>query len=114
MGSRRRRRCRRSDRGDPAAGVPAAWPRPGRSDMSDRRAPTREQLRDHLVRSRIAGEVATPRASNVGNVHKMLARDPDYWFGVELDRDWTFAEAFAAVAMRVGLDPDHDRDSGTD
>jgi hypothetical protein len=28
--------------------------------------PNREELREHLVRHRIAGDVATPRASNVG------------------------------------------------
>lgn len=76
--------------------------------------PTRDELREHLVRHRIAGEVATPRASNVGNVRKMLDRDPDYWFGVELDREWTYEEVVAAVAERAGIDPDHARESGTD
>jgi hypothetical protein len=76
--------------------------------------PNREELREHLVRHRIAGDVATPRASNVGNVHKMLARDPDYWFGVELDRDWTYEEVVAVVAERVGIDGDHARASGSD
>lgn len=79
-----------------------------------RTVPTREELREHLVRHRIAGEVATPRASNVGNVRKMLDRDPDYWFGVELDRDWTYEDVVAVVAERVGIDADHARDSGSD
>ena len=74
----------------------------------------RDELRAHLVRHRIAGEVATPRASNVGNVHKMLARDPDYWFGVELDHDWTYEDVVAAVAERAGIDADHTRESGAD
>src|SRR3954451_19976780 len=76
--------------------------------------PTREELREHLVRHRIAGDVATPRASNIGNVRKMLDRDPDYWFGVELDRDWTYEEVVAVVAARVGIDADHARESGAD
>jgi len=76
--------------------------------------PTRDELREHLVRHRIAGEVATPRASNVGNVRKMLDRDPDYWFGVELDHDWTYEEVVSVVAARAGTDPDHVRESGAD
>ena len=76
--------------------------------------PNRDELREHLIRHRIAGAVATPRASNVGNVRKMLARDPDYWFGVELDRIWTYEQVVATVAERVGIDGDHARESGTD
>jgi hypothetical protein len=75
---------------------------------------TRGELREHLVRHRIAGEVGTPRASNVGNVRKMLERDPDYWFGVELDRAWTYEEVVAVVAARAGIDPEPTRQSGTD
>jgi hypothetical protein len=74
----------------------------------------RLELREHLVRHRIAGDVATPRASNVGNVRKMLERDPDYWFGVELDREWTYEDVVAVVAKRVGIDADHMRESGAD
>jgi hypothetical protein len=76
--------------------------------------PSRDELREHLVRHRIAGDVGTPRASNVGNVRKMLDRDPDYWFGVELDRAWTYEDVVAVMAERVGIDPDHARESGPD
>jgi hypothetical protein len=76
--------------------------------------PTREELRAHLVRHRIAGDVGTPRAGNIGNVRRMLTRDPDYWFGVELDRDWTYEQVVAVVAARAGIDPDHTRESGAD
>lgn len=76
--------------------------------------PSRASLVDHLVATRIAGDVATPRQSNVGNVHKMLARDPDYWFGLDLDRDWSFEDVLAVVAGRVGIDADAARDSGAD
>ena len=79
-----------------------------------RGAPSRDELRDHLLRHRIAGDVGTPRASNIGNVRKMLDRDPDYWFGVELDREWTYEDVVAVMAERVGIDPDHARDSGPD
>src|SRR5690242_19896377 len=108
MDAGRGRRSRRGNRRDAGRGLPPA--RAGR--MTE--APTREELREHLVRHRIAGDVATPRASNVGNVRKMLDRDPDYWFGVELDRAWTYEDVVAVVAARAGIDPDHTRESGAD
>jgi hypothetical protein len=77
-------------------------------------APSRAELREHLVRSRIAGDVATPRESNLANIRKMLDRHPDYWFGVELDRPWSYEEVLAVVADRVGIDPDPARGSGAD
>jgi hypothetical protein len=76
--------------------------------------PTRGELIDHLVRTRIAGDVATARVSNLGNVTKMLARDPDYWFGVELDRPWTYDEVVAVMVSRVGIHPDVGREHGAD
>jgi hypothetical protein len=71
-------------------------------------------LAAHLVAARIAGEVATPRASNLANITKMLDRAPDYWFGVELDRAWSFDEVLAVLAARVGIDPDPRRGDGAD
>lgn len=76
--------------------------------------PTRAELVDHLVRSRIAGDVATARTSNLGNVTKMLDRHPDYWFGVELDRPWTYEEIVEVMVARVGIHPDLDREHGAD
>ena len=71
-------------------------------------------LIEHLVASRIAGDVATSRASNVDNIDKMLRRDWDYHFGLELDRPWTAEEVLAVMAKRVGLDPDPGRRTGPD
>jgi hypothetical protein len=82
--------------------------------MTDRTAPTRAQLAEHLVAHRIAGDVATSRASNVANVGKMLAREPEYWFGLELERDWSFEEVLKLLAARVGIDPDATRTTGAD
>ncbi|MDQ1697930.1 MAG: hypothetical protein QOJ03_3283, partial [Frankiaceae bacterium] len=76
--------------------------------------PSREALVEHLVRHRIAGSVATARASNLGNITKMLDRDPDYWFGLDLDRDWSFAQVLEVVADRAGIDPDETRATGAD
>lgn len=76
--------------------------------------PSRAELREHLLRTRIAGPVGTPRASNIGNIRKMLDRDPDYWFGVELAREWSVEEVVALLADRVGIDPDPTREAGAD
>src|SRR3954451_12669199 len=75
---------------------------------------TRTQLAEHLVAHRIAGDVATSRESNLANIDKMLARQPEYWFGLELDRPWTAAEVLKVLAARVGLDPDASRTTGAD
>jgi Phosphatase len=77
-------------------------------------APTREELAAHLVRTRIAGDVATSRASNLANIDKMLARAPEYWFGLELDQAWAAADVLKLLAARVGLDPDPSRTTGAD
>jgi hypothetical protein len=74
----------------------------------------RDALRRHLVASGVAGDVATPRESNVGNIDKMLRRDWDYHFGLELDREWTAEEILAVMAKRVGVDPDPQRRVGRD
>ena len=76
--------------------------------------PSRDELRAHLVATRIAGDVATPRSSNVANVQKMLDRRWDYWFGLELDREWSVADVLKVLAVRVGIDPDPGRTSGGD
>jgi hypothetical protein len=74
----------------------------------------REDLVRHLVDSRIAGDVATPRAGNVGNIDKMLRRDWDYHFGLELDRPWTADEILGVMAKRVGINPNPARRTGAD
>jgi len=77
-------------------------------------APSREQLLEHVVATRVAGSVATPREGNLANIRKMLAREPEYWFGLELDRDWTFESVLDVLVRRVGIDADASRESGAD
>jgi hypothetical protein len=77
-------------------------------------AMSRHDLVRHLVDNRIAGDVATPRASNVANITKMLDRQWDYHFGLRLDRDWTASDVLKLLADRVGLDPDPARTEGVD
>jgi hypothetical protein len=75
---------------------------------------TREELVRQLVASRVAGDIATSRESNVANIDKMLRREWDYHFGLELDRPWTADEVLAVMAKRVGMDPDAGRRTGAD
>ncbi|MBF6167478.1 phosphatase [Streptomyces gardneri] len=72
--------------------------RPGRSD-------DRELLRKHLLETRIAGDVATPREGNLSHYRKMVEKEPRYQFGLTL-RDWTFDETLAMMARLCGVSPD--------
>lgn len=69
-------------------------------------APTRSDLRAHLVASRIAGDVDTPRSSNITNARRMAERDPRYLFGLEPEGVWEFEDVLALMAARVGISPD--------
>jgi hypothetical protein len=77
-------------------------------------SPSRAELLEHLVASGIAGDVATPRQSNLGNVHKMLDRHPDYWFGLDLAREWSFEEIVTVMVDRVGIHADLAHETGDD
>ncbi len=71
--------------------------------------PTRDELRDHLLRSRIAGRVATPRENNLQNFERMSRREPLYLFGRQPVGEWTFPDVLALMVQRCGVvaDPAH-------
>jgi hypothetical protein len=77
-------------------------------------APTRDELRTHLVVSRIAGKVATPRENNLNNFLRMSTREPLYLFGLEPVGAWTPADVLALMAQRCGVSPDPEHTSGQD
>ena len=52
-------------------------------------APTRAELRDHLVLTRLAGKVATPRENNLQNFLRMSRREPLHLFGLRPTGPWT-------------------------
>ena len=72
------------------------------------------ELRDHLVRTLIAGEVATPRQNNLLHFRRMAAGKPYYQFGLEFEREWTFEDIFALMVKRCGIDPDPSHFYGDD
>ncbi|MDI2132912.1 phosphatase [Yinghuangia seranimata] len=73
------------------------------------RAPDRTALRAHLLRGRIAGDVATPRENNLRHYRLMSERHPGYLFGLEPDGVWTPEQVLALMVKRCGVaaDPDH-------
>jgi hypothetical protein len=77
--------------------------------------PTRDQLRAHLVTSRIAGEVATTRQNNLENFQRMSRREPLYLFGLSLAGRWSYEDVLASMAERCGViaDPAHVRGQDT-
>ena len=77
-------------------------------------AMNRAELIRHLEQTRIAGDVNTPRESNIANITKMLDRQWDYHFGLTFDRDWAPADVLKVLADRVGMDPDIQRVDGAD
>ncbi|TXL89095.1 phosphatase [Streptomyces sp. NBC_01725] len=72
--------------------------------------PSREALVDHLVRTRIAGDVATPRDNNLSHYRKLANGDRHFWLGLELGDRWTDEQdVLAVMAERCGVsdDPEH-------
>jgi len=65
-------------------------------------SPDRAVLRSHLVATRIAGDVATPRAENIRNAGRMVEGRVKYDFGLVPRRAWTTDEVMAVMARRCG------------
>jgi len=63
-------------------------------------------LREHLVGSRLAGDVATSPRWTLDNCAKMIAGQPDYTFGLPDWREATLADAVAAVRTVCGGNPE--------
>jgi len=67
---------------------------------------TGAELRQHLLDSRIAGQVATPRAENLRNFGRMAEGRVNYDFGLVPARAWTRDEVLDVMARRCGVHPD--------
>lgn len=68
----------------------------------------------HLLRSRICGDVQTPRQSNLRNARLCAQGDRGYRFGLEFAGEWSYEEIVALLAERVGISPDLDHIGGSD
>ncbi|MEV4456694.1 phosphatase [Microbispora sp. NPDC049633] len=73
------------------------------------RTPTRAELREHLVRTAIAGDVATSRENNLDHYRSLALRDPHYLFGLSFAGEWSYHEVLALMAEKAGVvaDPGH-------
>ena len=77
--------------------------------------PSRAELVDHLVRTRIAGDVATPRENNLSHYRQLANGNRNYWFGLEFGDRWTDEQdVLAVMAERVGVNDDAEFRYGQD
>ncbi|BBC95874.1 phosphatase [Streptomyces griseofuscus] len=77
--------------------------------------PSRAQLVDHLVRTRIAGDVATPRENNLSHYRLLANGDRNFWLGLELGDRWADEQdVLAVMAERVGVNDDPEYRFGQD
>jgi hypothetical protein len=74
----------------------------------------RAALAEHLVSTRIAGDVATSRENNLGNYRRMSERHPGYLFGIEPIGRWSPDEVLALMAERCGVHRDPEYREGPD
>ncbi|WP_406139729.1 phosphatase [Streptomyces sp. NBC_01089] len=77
--------------------------------------PSRAELVDHLVRTRIAGNVATPRDNNLSHYRKLSNGDRHFWLGLELGDRWVDEQdVLAVMAERCGVNDDPQHRHGQD
>ncbi len=76
--------------------------------------PTRDEVRTHLVASRIAGEVATPRENNLANYARMSRREPLYLFGLLPHGVWSVDDVLDLMVERCGVSADRTHTRGQD
>jgi hypothetical protein len=77
-------------------------------------APAREALRAHLIGSRIAGDIATPRENNLRNIGLAARQDPLFTFGLQWDSRWNEQAILATMAESAGINPDPSYTHGPD
>lgn len=68
----------------------------------------RDRLREHLIATRIAGDVATPRDNNLRAMRRLADGEDAAWFGLA-PRAVTYDEVLGVMAKRCGVvaDPAH-------
>jgi hypothetical protein len=77
--------------------------------------PSRAELVDHLVKTRIAGDVATPRENNLSHYRKLANGERNWWLGLELGDRWSDEQdVLAVMAERAGVNDDPEYRYGQD
>lgn len=78
-------------------------------------APSRDELIDHLLHTRIAGDVATPRENNLAHYRELANGNRYYWFGLEFADRWADEQdVLAVMAELCGVDEDPGHRQGQD
>ena len=80
----------------------------------DGAAPTRDELRDHLVAALIAGDVRTTREDNLLKFGLFAGRVPKAMFGLEPAGRWNLDDVLDLMVARVGVSPDRAHLRGAD
>ncbi|WP_113698633.1 phosphatase [Nonomuraea lactucae] len=70
---------------------------------------SRDRLREHLIRTRIAGDVATPRENNLDHYSSLANGDPYYMLGLTFEQPWSFRDILELMSKAAGVvaDPGH-------
>ncbi|MCX5412443.1 phosphatase [Streptomyces sp. NBC_00059] len=77
--------------------------------------PSRAALVEHLVRTRIAGDVATPRDNNLSHYRQLANGNRHFWLGLELGDRWSDEQdVLAVMAERCGVSDDPEHRQGQD
>lgn len=71
-------------------------------------------LREHLVRSGLAGRVATAREASLRSYRLFAARDPRFLIGIDPEMTWRQRDVLALMAERCGVSADPGCTSGQD
>lgn len=64
--------------------------------------------------ARLTGAVLTDRASNLGNLRRLAARESAYCYGVEIDEHWSIESLLTLMGERVGISTDPAFERGQD
>ncbi|GIH90930.1 phosphatase [Planobispora siamensis] len=77
--------------------------------------PSRDELKTHLTRTRIAGDVATSRENNLDHYRSLANRDPHHMFGLTMGEGWSYRDVLELMAKSAGVvaDPAHRRGQDT-
>ena len=74
----------------------------------------RTTLAHALETAHITGDVATPRENNLSHIHRFLAQEKQFDFGVDFAREWNYDSVLALMVDRAGLRPDKKFVEGVD
>lgn len=77
--------------------------------------PSRAELVNHLIETRITGEVATPRENNLAHYRHLANGERNWWLGLELGDRWVDEQdVLAVMAERCGVNDDPEFRQGQD